>query len=325
MENSTGSGVGLAPSLEGPRAPTPPVQHPRHLTVTSFPPAPPLSCTVRDCGLLLERRGQVLICARGHAYDVARSGYFNLLQPQDRKSLSAGDTSAAIEARARLLGTGLGRSILDAFVSHAAALMPSNGVVVDLGSGSGEVLGELAQRVSGAGIGIDLSTAAAEYAARRFPAITWIVANADRRLPLLDHTVDLVLSLNGRRHPAEAARVMTRAGHLLVATPAADDLIELRAAVQGQRMARERHPALVAEHAAHFEVVEQFEARERHHVTREQMRDLLRGTYRGTRHSAVEAVEALDDMDVTLASTILLLRRSGNRHRESTVPAVREF
>jgi SAM-dependent methyltransferase len=250
-------GCAFAPLLERPGF-RPPVQHPRHLTVTSSPPAPPLSCTVRDCGLLLERQGQVLICARRHAYDVARSGYFNLLQPQDRKSLSAGDASAAIEARARLLSAGVGRSILDAFVSRAAALMPSNGVVVDLGSGSGEVLGELARRVSGTSIGIDLSTAAAEYAARRFPAITWIVANAER-------------------------------------------------------MARARHPALVAEHAEHFEVVEQFEARERQHVTRDQMHDLLRGTYRGTRHSSAEAVEALDAMDVTLASTIVLFRARGGR------------
>ena len=277
--------------------------------VTSSLPTAPLSCTVRDCGLLLERRGQVVVCARQHSYDVARSGYLNLLQPQDRRSLTAGDTRAALEARARLLSAGVGRTILDAFVDRAATLMPANGIVADLGSGSGEVLGELSARVSGVAIGIDLSTTAAEYAVRRFPKVTWVVANADRRLPLLDRTVDLILSLHGRRHPAECARVLSGAGHLFVGVPAADDLIELRAAVQGQRVARERHLALVAEHAGHFEVVEQFEARERHHVTREQIRDLLQGTYRGTRRSAAEAIEALDDMDVTLASTIVLFRR----------------
>ena len=276
--------------------------------VTSFPPTAPLSCTVRDCGLLLERRGPVLVCARRHSYDVARSGYLNLLQPQDRRSLEAGDTREALEARVRLLSAGVGRTIVETFINRAATLMPANGVVADLGSGSGDALGELSQRVSGVAIGIDLSTTAAEYAAQRFPEVTWVVANADRRLPLLDHTVDLILSLHGRRHPAECARVLTRRGHLLVALPAADDLIELRTAVQGLRVARERHLALVAEHAEHFEVVEQFEARERHHVSREQIRDLLQGTYRGTRRSAAEAVEALEAMDVTLASTIVLFR-----------------
>jgi 23S rRNA (guanine745-N1)-methyltransferase len=257
---------------------------------------------------LLERRGRVLICSRQHSYDIARLGYLNLLQPQDRRSLAAGDTREALEARARLLSAGVGRTTLEAFIHRAVTLMPANGVVADLGSGSGEVLGELSERVPAVAIGIDLSTIAAGYAVRRFPKVTWVVANADRRLPLLDHTVDLILSLHGRRHPAECARVVARGGHLLIAVPAADDLIELRAAVQGQRVARERRHLLVGEHLSHFKVVEQFDARERRRVTRDQIADLLRGTYRGTRRSAAEAIESLDDMDITLASTIILFR-----------------
>jgi 23S rRNA (guanine745-N1)-methyltransferase len=270
---------------------------------------PPLSCTVRDCGLLLERRDRVLMCARQHSYDIARSGYINLLQPQDRRSLAAGDTLDAIEARARLLSADVGRTVLGTFVERAASLVPPGGVVVDLGSGSGEVLGELSKRIAGAAVGIDLSIDGADYAARRFPYVTWIVANADRRLPLLDHTVDLILSMHGRRHPAECARVTTRRAHLLVAVPAADDLIELRTAVQGKHMERERSHLLVAEHAEHFEVVEQFDVRERRFVDRDQIRDLLRGTYRGTRRSTAQTIEMLDGMDVTLASTIVLFRR----------------
>jgi 23S rRNA (guanine745-N1)-methyltransferase len=258
--------------------------------------------------LLLERRGDVLICARRHSYDIARRGYFNLLQPQDRKSLHAGDSPEAIEARARLLGAGVGRTILDAVVDRAAALLPADGVVADLGSGAGEVLGELSKRIEGVAVGIDLSTAAVEHAARRFPKVTWVVANADRRLPLLDHTVDLILSMHGRRNPAECARVLSGAGHLLVGVPAVDDLIELRIAVQGLRVERERSHPLVAEHASHFEVVERFDARERHHVNRDQLRDLLRSTYRGTRRSTAPAIESLGELDVTVSSTLVLFR-----------------
>jgi 23S rRNA (guanine745-N1)-methyltransferase len=276
--------------------------------VTSSLPTPPLSCTVRDCGLLLERRGSVVVCARQHAYDLARSGYVNLLQPQDRKSRHAGDTADAIEARARLLGAGVGRSILNRFVDRAAALLPVGGVVVDLGSGAGDVLGALAARVHCTAVGIDLSTAAAEHAARHFPGVTWVVANADRRLPLLDRTVDLILSLHGRRHPAECARVLARTGHLLVAVPAADDLIELRTAVQGHGVQRERSEALIAEHVQHFEAIDRFETRERQHVARDQIRNLLRGTYRGTRRSAAHAIGTLGEMEVTLASTVMLFR-----------------
>ena len=284
----------------------------RHNTiaeVTSSLPTPPLSCTVRGCGLLLERRGDVMQCARRHSYDVARSGYINLLQPQDRRSLDAGDSLDAIEARARLLDAGIGGGLLDAVVDRAANLLSRYAVVADLGSGSGEVLGSLEPRTESCAIGIDLSAAAAEHAARRHPAVTWVVANADRRVPLLDRTVDLLLSVHGRRNPAECARVLTTAGHLLVAVPAADDLIELRTAVQGQAVERERSHPLVAEHAEHFSVIEQFDTRERRHVTHDQMQDLLRGTYRGTRRSSARAVESLSELDVTLASSLVLFQR----------------
>ena len=248
-------------------------------------------------------------CARQHAYDIARSGYINLLQPQDRRSLTAGDSLDAIEARARLLSGGVGQTILGAVVARAAPLVPAGGVVVDLGSGSGDVLGELTKRTDAVAIGVDLSTAASEHAARRYPEITWVVANADRRLPVLDGTVDLILSMHGRRHPAECARVMTESAHLLVAVPAADDLIELRTAVQGQRVERERSHLLIAAHEEHFEVIDQFDVRERRDVDRQQIRDLLRGTYRGARHHAAAASESLDSVDVTLASTVVLFRR----------------
>ena len=45
-----------------------------------------LLCPVRDCHLALVREGQRVLCARGHSFDVARSGYINLLQPQERRS-----------------------------------------------------------------------------------------------------------------------------------------------------------------------------------------------------------------------------------------------
>jgi 23S rRNA (guanine745-N1)-methyltransferase len=239
---------------------------------------------------------------------VARSGYVNLLQPQDRRSPVAGDSSEAIDARARLLAAGVGRTILDRFVAQAAGLdLPDRALVVELGSGAGEALGALALRRAIAGVGIDLSAAAASQAARRFPALTWVVANADRRLPLVDRSASLVLSMHARRNPAESARVLSPNGHLLLGVPAADDLIELRAAVMGDAVLRDRVEAVVSAHAAHFLVKERWTVRERHALAREPLLDLLRGTYRGVRTSAVERVDALVELDVTLSSDIVLL------------------
>jgi len=268
---------------------------------------PLLACTVRQCGLPLVRRERAMTCARGHSYDVARSGYVNLLQPQDRRSLTAGDTPASVDARARLLGSGVGRSILDGLVARAAALdLGSAATALDLGCGGGDALGALAAARMIDGVGIDLSTAAVTAAARRFPSLTWVVANADRRLPILDACASLVLSMHGRRNPDECARVLAPHGFLVMAIPAAEDLVELRESVLGERVERERGDALVVDHAPLFTLIERWTLRERHTLPRDRLLDLLRGTYRGERSSAAARIASLDRLEVTLASELFL-------------------
>ena len=268
----------------------------------------PLACTVRGCGQPLTRRERVWICPRGHNYDSARSGYVNLLQPQDRKSGSAGDSRASVEARARLLSRGIGRALVDHVVALAVAFRAAPvPVVVDLGCGAGDVLGALATRRSIDGIGIDLSAAAADLSARRFPEVTWVVANVDRRLPLRDSSVDLIFSIHGRRHPAECARVLKPEGLLIAAVPAADDLVELREHVGGGRVERDRTAGFLEEHGPLFTLRERAVVRRRARFDLDELHDMLRGTYRGGRHSAVERVASLGPMNVTLASEVLEL------------------
>jgi 23S rRNA (guanine745-N1)-methyltransferase len=253
---------------------------------------------------------QAYACDAGHGYDVARSGYVNLLQPQDRRSAHPGDNRESVAARARLLAAGVGAAIVGAFASRAAALgLPGGATTVDLGCGGGDALATVCTRTGGAGVGIDISTAAADLAARRFPAATWVVANADRRLPLLDDSVTLALSLHARRNAPECARVIREGGFLLVAVPAPDDLIELRAHVQGEAVERPRASSVVEEHAATFTLVDQQTVRERHRLGRQQLLDLLSGTYRGARASAAARVERLESLEVTVASDILLFRK----------------
>lgn len=273
-------------------------------------PESPLACSVRGCELPLTRRERAYVCASGHSFDIARSGYINLLQPQDRRSSQAGDSKAAIEARATLEQTGVGRAVIDAVIDRVVALnLPANAVVVDLGSGSGELLGSLSSQQPISAIGIDLSIAAIGFAARRFPALTWVVANADRRLPLQDGSVDIVLSINGRRNPSECARVLTATGVLFVVLPAADDLIELRTFVQGHAVERDRVERMLNEHNAGFELVERVPIRERLMLEQTALLNLLRGTYRGARLKLSGRVNAIERMEVTLSSEICVLRR----------------
>lgn len=105
----------------------------------------PLACTVRGCARRLARHDRTFACANGHSYDVARAGYVNLLQPQDRKSREAGDRKAAVEARAALESAGVGRALVDDIVRRVTDLgLPDEAVVVDLGCGTGRALDAVA-------------------------------------------------------------------------------------------------------------------------------------------------------------------------------------
>jgi 23S rRNA (guanine745-N1)-methyltransferase len=248
------------------------------------------------------------VCPAGHAFDLSRRGYLNLLQPQDRRSLQAGDASPVVAARAALWAAGIGQGLVQAVVS-LAAVCANSPIVVDLGAGTGDALGALAMARPIAGVGIDLSTAAAAHAARRFPALTWVVANADRRLPILNESVDLVLSIHGRRNPTECARILRPGGILIAAIPAADDLVELRALVQGRGVVRTRQPQLVEEHRTLFTVQEGHEVRERRTLDPDLLQHLLRVTYRGGRTSEARNAKALSAMEVTLASDLCRFAR----------------
>ncbi len=234
----------------------------------------------------------------------------NLLQPQDRRSLAAGDARAVVAARATLGEAGLAEGLIRAVAGRAVALeLGDNPCVVDLGSGTGDALGALARERAVAGVGIDLSTAAAAHAARRFPDLTWVVANADRRLPIIDAAARLVLSLHARRNPAECARVLSPGGFLIVAVPAPDDLVELRTLVQGRGVLRDRADKVAAEHADRFALVERFAVRARVHLAPDALVALLRTTYRGARAPMAEPVAHLTDAVVTMASDVMLFAR----------------
>lgn len=185
-----------------------------------------LVCPVRNCRLPLKREERRLHCQNGHSFDVARSGYVNLLQPQDRRSNQAGDTPAAVAARRRLHDLGGTEPLLNGISDLLGAA--SDDVVLDAGCGDGFYLGSLARRIGFNGHGVDISVPAIEAAARRYPECEWIVANADRVVPYADRSFSAVMSITARMNSSEFRRVLRDDGRLLIALPAPDDLIELR-------------------------------------------------------------------------------------------------
>ncbi len=251
-----------------------------------------LLCPVHGCGLALVRAERRLVCPRGHSFDIARSGYINLLQPQERRSKHPGDTAAAIAGRRRLHDSGVTQPLLAA-VAEMMAASPRD-IVLDAGCGEGFYLGALAQETGFNAHGIDISIPAIDAAARRYPNCEWIVGNADRFVPYAGRTFSIVMSITARINTHEFHRVLRDDGRLLVALPAHDDLVELRG------VGRDRVARAVETLAPAFTLVNQRRASTAADLDAGAVQDVLHSIYRPRQPQPARAMRLTFSLDLLL-------------------------
>jgi 23S rRNA (guanine745-N1)-methyltransferase len=181
-----------------------------------------LRCPV--CGAILRSAPGALRCEVGHAFDIARQGYVNLLTGRPP---AGAETPDMVAARAELLAAGHLAPVARAAVDGVPQ-RDSGGLVLDVGAGTGYYLAAvLDARPTHHGLALDVSKAAARWAARAHPRASSVVADAWRGLPLADSCVDVLLNLFAPRNGAEFHRVLRPDGRLLVVTPAPDHMAEL--------------------------------------------------------------------------------------------------
>lgn len=272
-----------------------------------------LICPVRACGAPLARAASSLRCGSGHEFDLARSGYANLLQPQDKRSRDPGDAREAVAARRRLVDRGFAGKLAQLVAEILAANdVGAGAAILDAGCGEGYHLADACVRLGAEGCGVDISTPAIGLAAKRHRSLVWVVANADRVIPLANGSIDAVLSITARINRDEFARILRPGGLVLVAVAANDDLAELRDIVLGESVERDRGTRVVTSLEPRFTL----ESRERYEesleLDRAALDDLLASTYRGQRHSQRDALAAVERLRVTSSRELLLLRRIEN-------------
>ena len=263
-----------------------------------------LLCTVRNCRTPLVLEDRRYVCANAHAFDIARSGYVNLLQPQDKRSKTPGDTPEAVAARRRFLERGHASPLVDAIVR--ALPMGQGEAMLDAGCGEGHHLAAFRSAYGVDAHGVDISVPAIDSAARRYRDCSWVVANADRFLPYADAAFHAVASITARMNPEEFRRVLAPQGTLLVVIPGADDLIELRHSILGERIERDRVERTEATFAPLFTLARHERIAHTTMLDRESMLDVMSSSYRALRARERETLETLEPMDVTLSRDLLI-------------------
>jgi 23S rRNA (guanine745-N1)-methyltransferase len=251
-----------------------------------------LLCPVRHCHLPLAREERRLFCPRAHSFDIARTGYINLLQAQDRRSKQPGDTAAALAARRRLHDRGITAPLLNAIGEFIAA-SPGD-IVLDAGCGEGFYLGTLARQAGFHAHGVDISVPAIDAAARRYSECEWIVANADRFVPYADRSFSIVLSITARMNANEFRRVLRDDGRLLIALPAPDDLVELRGT------GRDRVARTAETFAPSFRLADQRRITTTADLDADAVHDVLHSIYRPMRSQRAEAMRLTFSLDLLL-------------------------
>ncbi|MFC9327867.1 putative RNA methyltransferase [Kitasatospora sp. NPDC057015] len=177
------------------------------------------------CGQGLALGGRALSCPAGHSFDLAKQGYVSLLAGDAHTG--TGDTADMVSARTDFLAAGHYRPIADALAEAAAAADPE-GLVADLGAGTGHYLAHVLDALPRSpGAALDISKFALRRAARAHPRIGAVVCDAWRPLPLRDAAAGLVLNVFAPRNGPEIRRVLRPGGTLLLVSPTSRHLREL--------------------------------------------------------------------------------------------------
>ena len=190
-----------------------------------------LRCPV--CAGALEKRAGAYLCPKNHSFDIAKSGYVNLLLNSSQGH--HGDDKLMVRARRDFLDKGYYDRFIAAVADAAAEFTPPEATVLDAGCGEGIYSLAVLRAIEKAGkhgelLGVDISKTALQYASKRSPDFTLCVASC-AHLPVEDGSVDEVLNIFSPFVPEEFARVLKRSGYLLRAYPLREHLWELKALI----------------------------------------------------------------------------------------------
>lgn len=187
--------------------------------------------TCPNCVADLQLGDGALFCASGHSFDLAQSGYVNLLPAHQRKSRNPGDDVQMVKARRRFLDRGFFSPLRVQLCREISERIGSRQVespgttLVDLGCGEGYFTDALTS-VASSVYGIDVSKPAIQAAAKRYKSLHLAVAS-NVRLPLRYESFDVVTTILSPFRQS-VFKNLSAGGFLVRITPGRHHLQELK-------------------------------------------------------------------------------------------------
>ena len=188
-----------------------------------------------NCGQSLTREPHRLACPAGHSFDLAKSGYVNLLLSHGAGPKHHGDDKRMVKARSTFLQKGHYAPMRQELLRQGLAAASENMVVLDAGCGEGYYTAALAELLRQQGLcphvaGIDISKEALQEAAKRDRQSEYAVASCFH-LPVGDGSIDLLLSVFAPYCGEEFLRVLRPGGSFLMVIPLENHLYGLKQAI----------------------------------------------------------------------------------------------
>lgn len=261
-------------------------------------------CARQGCWQRLTADGTSLVCPHRHTIDVARQGYATMTAGP--AGVNA-DTAAMLDARTRVLSSGL----LDPVDDLLARRLHGAQRILEVGAGTGFHLAAVLDRLGAPaqGLATDISPAAVRRAAVAHPRMSAVVADTWQQIPLRDGQVDAIMCIFAPRNRAEFARVLPDGGTLVVVTPMADHLMQLRDLTRMISVAPHKQSTLLASLSGSFEPVARDHIRRTVTLDPDLAADVV-AMGPSAHHAAAAHLD--DSVDVTVALEVTTLRRTAS-------------
>lgn len=187
------------------------------------------------CGKRLRLSCKSRVCENNHSFDIAKSGYVNLLLSKHTGKNIHGDNKLMVQARRNFLDKGFYEQLLQVIAEISEKNITDGGVILDAGCGEGYYTSEISRTIAECGknieiFGVDISKIAIEYAAKRYKNINFATASVFH-IPCLNSSCDMLITLFAPYCGEEYHRVLKENGTMIMAIPSVNHLWELKQAI----------------------------------------------------------------------------------------------